>query len=126
MLQLPTVILHHQTLAGSHYDWLWLDPVTRDQLLGFRIPCPPNQWLSLGSFLMQPLAPHRLTYLTYQGIISGKRGRVMQIAKGHAKGWPIGQHGWDWQLHLTESQIVRARILPIHQNLWQAKVSPRP
>jgi len=126
MLQLPTVILHHQTLAGSHYDWLWLDSVTRDQLLGFRLALPPSQWESQKSLLMQPLPPHRLIYLTYQGPISGGRGQVTQVAKGHVKGWPIGQHGWDWQLHITRSKttkpIARIRIMPIDQNLWQGKV----
>jgi hypothetical protein len=116
MLQLPTVILHHQTFAGSHYDWLWLDPATRDRLLGYRVPCAPNQWLARKSFLLEPLAPHRLAYLTYQGLITGERGRVIRVAKGIVRGNRIGDVGWDWQVHVhapkATADALRVRIMP--------------
>ncbi len=109
MLQLPTVILHHQTVHGSHYDWLWLNPDTRDELLGIRIPHPPDQWQAHTSFNAQPLAPHRLTYLTYQGKVSNGRGSVIQVAKGHVLGNRIGKVGWDWQVHLQGSHAPQSQ-----------------
>lgn len=141
MLKLPTVILHHKTLAGTHYDWLWLDPVTRDQLQGFRIPYPPSQWQSKGSFLATPLPPHRLIYLNYQGKIANHRGSVTQVAKGTVQGHRIGQVGYDWQLlpspgtpgifnPLTGqlkgsdpvSRCPRVRIMPIHAMLYRVTI----
>ena len=125
MLKLPTVILHHQVHTGSHYDWLWLDPVSRDHLTGFRIPCPPNQWAERQSFLAEPLEPHRLAYLTYQGKVSGRRGRVLQVAKGYVSGHAIGDVGWDWQIQVTgmqtDIQVLRVRILPESNVRWRVK-----
>lgn len=127
MLQLPTVILHHQTLAGCHYDWLWLDPVSRKHLEGYRIPCSPDQWLSRQSFLCEPLLPHRLAYLDYQGLLTGGRGKVLQVSKGTVQGGRIGDVGWDWQVALTgshaTSQSLRVRVWPISDQHWRCAVS---
>lgn len=116
MLQIPTVILHHLTVAGSHYDWLWLDPQSGDHLAGYRVPYPPSQWQPHQSFLAEPLPPHRLAYLTYQGHISGERGSVVQVARGTLAGNRIGKVGWDWLVHLHGSHALprtqRVRILP--------------
>lgn len=124
MLKLPTVILYHQTASGSHYDWLWLDPVSSKHLLGVRVPCPPNQWVLRQSFLAQPLAPHRLAYLTYQGKVSGDRGSVVQVAKGFVLGQAIGEAGWDWQLKLkSDCDPMRLRLTPVSDRRWRCCVT---
>ncbi|MAX22918.1 MAG: hypothetical protein CMJ19_00320 [Phycisphaeraceae bacterium] len=127
MLKLPTVILHHQTVHGSHYDWLWLDPVSRDQLLGIRIPHPPDQWQAHSSFNAQPLAPHRIAYLTYQGKVSNGRGSVLQVARGYVQGNRIGKVGWDWQVQLTGSHAPQiqpsVRILATNKTLMRCTIN---
>ena len=141
MLKLPTVILHHKTFTGTHYDWLWLDPVTRNHLQGFRIPYPPNQWQNQGAFLATPLPPHRLIYLNYQGKIANHRGSVTQIAKGFVQGNRIGQVGYDWQLFKVSgtfsvdpklkgsdpvSIMPRIRLMPIHNKRWRVTILTNP
>jgi hypothetical protein len=123
MLKLPTVILHHTTIAGSHYDWLWLDPQNDEQLLGIRVPHPPNHWHLYPSFTAQPLKPHRLAYLTYQGKISKGRGSVVQVARGYVQGNRIGKVGWDWRVQLHGASPaqsgLRLQLKPISPRFWR-------
>ena len=96
-------ILHHTQAPipdrSEHWDWLiefpthFLSKNTRemqasppsdsppkDFLLAFAITTPPEGWCGQSSFLRLP--PHRPIYLTYEGVISGNRGVVEQVAQG--------------------------------------------
>lgn len=82
----PTVILHHVTPQGSHYDWLMAYPfdfaTPAAGLWTARVDQPPELW-QVGRRLPLVLLPdHRLRYLHYQGPISGNRGQVRRIAQG--------------------------------------------
>ena len=85
-LRFDTVLLWHETAAGNHHDWLFVDPTTLDQpeapLTTYRIAAPPDQWLELGRMELTPIPPHRRIYLTYEGPISGNRGSVKRIDEG--------------------------------------------
>lgn len=84
MRTLRTVVLRHETRAGSHYDWLVEDASAspRAPLWTARAAFPPSQWRALGTLLLTPLPPHRRRYLTYQGAISGGRGAVRRVEAG--------------------------------------------
>lgn len=81
-------ILKHTSSQGSHYDWLMENPdsasFAQDELWTSRVMLPPEHWLEAGRLMLTPLPVHRRRYLTYQGPISGGRGRVVRIAQGHA------------------------------------------
>lgn len=83
MLALPTVLLHHVTDAGSHYDWLLGDPMdVTGRLWTARVGVPSRHWRDARRFAAEPLGPHRRRYLTYEGEIGGGRGRVTRTDRG--------------------------------------------
>lgn len=85
---LSTVLLRHETGAGVHYDWLIIDPRTLDDpdapLWTARVAHPSPRWISLGELELEPLAPHRRAYLTYEGPLTGGRGWVTRVDEGDA------------------------------------------
>ena len=83
MRHFRTVILHHTSRHGSHYDWLLEDPAQPGGLLwAARVIHASDAWLSMGAFTLQPIAPHRRRYLSYEGPISGGRGQVRRVDEG--------------------------------------------
>ncbi len=99
----PFAILHHSDAPNpdrsDHWDWFiqfpthFLAEITRKMqaspapvspspqfLLAFATTTPPEEWCDTTEFLR--LTPHRQIYLTYQGVISGNRGSVLQVAQG--------------------------------------------
>ena len=80
---LPTVLLRHQTISGSHYDWLMVDP--RDPegpLWTGRTGISSRGWALARRWEVEEIAPHRRLYLTYEGPISSGRGSVDRIDQG--------------------------------------------
>jgi hypothetical protein len=83
---LPSVVLHHQTRQGSHFDWLIAlpDQIHRRHepahhgLWSGRLECGAAQWRTMGTWLLDLLPPHRFHYLDYQGPVPGDRGEVRQ------------------------------------------------
>jgi hypothetical protein len=51
-------------------------------LITFRVMPHSSQWRKLITFDLTPLPLHRAAYLTYQGEISGGRGRVDRVDQG--------------------------------------------
>jgi hypothetical protein len=99
----PFAILHHSDAPdpdrSDHWDWFiqfpthFLAEITRKMqaspapvspsphfLLAFATTTPPEEWCGSTEFLRLP--PHRQIYLSYQGVISGNRGSVLQVAQG--------------------------------------------
>ncbi len=81
------VVLRHHLPAdqqdalrrGDHYDWMF---EVQGRLLTWaseQFP-PPGHAAAVGATL---LTPHRLSYLDYEGAISGDRGTVRRIEAGH-------------------------------------------
>jgi hypothetical protein len=129
MIALPTCLLLHQTAAGSHHDWLLANPADawdrQSRLWTARVAAPLEAWLSLGVILLEPIAPHRRHYLTYQGPLSDGRGSVRRMARG----WFVPQRWspqqWVIDLHLPP---LRARVSasPVAPDRWRATVQPLP
>lgn len=77
------VLLQHTLTDGSwHLDWMLQRPGPHeDQLVTFRVhdrldTAGVTAWIGVR------LADHRAAYLTYEGLISGGRGRVQRMAEG--------------------------------------------
>ena len=84
--RLPTVVLQHEMDDGGHHDWLLVEPDTAHQPDGLlwtaRVEPSSHDWAQRGTWLLKLVAPHRRHYLTYEGPISGGRGRVVRVDKG--------------------------------------------
>jgi hypothetical protein len=127
MKKLPTVLLHHTTPTGSHYDWMLLDPQDADDdqvdhaLWTARCPHPADAWLGLEKFDLEALPPHRRCYLTFQGPLTGDRGHVQQVDQG----WFTPSLWTATQIHLElhlQSGDFLVQLLLIRDNRWQAEV----
>ncbi|UUO05575.1 hypothetical protein M4951_19630 [Blastopirellula sp. J2-11] len=74
------VLLYHQFPSGhadaSHYD-LMLE--ADGELRTWRLGAKPDM---LRPVQGQPIAPHRLAYLDYEGEVSGDRGSVTRMDRG--------------------------------------------
>jgi hypothetical protein len=129
MIALPTCLLLHQTAAGSHHDWLLANPDQGwddgSRLWTVRVAPPPGAWLSLGVILLEPIAPHRRHYLTYQGPLSDGRGCVRRLARGWFTPQRWTPEHWVIDLHLP---TLRARVSAnsIATDRWRATVQPLP
>jgi hypothetical protein len=83
MLELPTVVLLHQSRADSHHDWMLGDPTDPDgPLWTARVTPAPSRWGELASWDLTPLPAHRRRYLHYEGELSGNRGTVTRVDQG--------------------------------------------
>jgi hypothetical protein len=123
---LPTVLLRHETAGGVHHDWLMADPRKsadpESRLWTGRVGPPSRDWADLGTWPVQPIGAHRRDYLTYEGPLSGGRGRVTRVDEGTFV--PL-----DW----TKTRILidlkfrhcqgRVELVPIDQGLWRATLS---
>jgi hypothetical protein len=78
-----TVLLKHELPDGSsHFDWLLERAGHPDLgLVTFRVQVRPDE-NTASHFEAVRLADHRREYLTYEGPISGGRGRVIRLASG--------------------------------------------
>lgn len=78
----PMALLLHELPDGSsHFDWM----LARDEtgpLVTFRVADRID--LGVPAFAATRLADHRRIYLTYEGEVSGGRGRVRRVAQGSA------------------------------------------
>ena len=80
------VLLRHDTPDGSfHHDFMVQFNGPGSPLATWRVKDRIHE-LVVGdygaSFWAEPLGDHRADYLTYQGEVSGNRGRVTRIAEG--------------------------------------------
>jgi hypothetical protein len=113
-------ILHHTQAPipdrSEHWDWLiefpthflskntremqaspLPDSLAKDFLLAFAITNPPEGWCERSCFLRLP--PHRPIYLTYEGVISGNRGVVEQVAQGELAWGAFEDFEIEFRLH---------------------------
>lgn len=100
------VLLKHDLPDGSwHHDWMLERDDTgaggsTSSLLSFRLH-PELTWPPSGGgwFRADQIADHRREYLTYEGPVSGGRGRVSRVCRGvcearrDGEDWVIGMDG---------------------------------
>lgn len=79
------VLLRHDLPDGSHhYDWM-LERENGRALLTFRVGVRLDE-PGCTRFDATRLGDHRAAYLTYEGDVSGGRGRVTRVAAGTVEG----------------------------------------
>lgn len=77
MLKLHYVILRHEGVEEPHYD-LMFETSPGSELATWRSP----EWPPKPGTRLTHLPDHRPAYLSYEGEITGGRGRVKQVASG--------------------------------------------
>jgi hypothetical protein len=83
MLELPTVLLRHETRSGGHFDWMIGGlPGGGAGLWTWRVVFDSGAWSSAGAMRLTELPPHRRDYLRYEGRLSGGRGWVRRADEG--------------------------------------------
>lgn len=96
-----TVVLEHILPDGSaHFDWMIEDPALggeEHRLACWRTDQRPD--LALSGFWGERIGSHRAAYLTFEGPVSGDRGRVRRLASGAA----------DWDRAGADRVVVRVR-----------------
>lgn len=121
MAKLATVLLLHETQGASHYDWLLTDPADPDGLLWTaRTDAPSDQWATLGKWSIEPIAPHRRHYLTYEGDIGQGRGTVRRVDEGTFEVIQWADQRIEIELE-TNNFRGRVAITPSQDNHWQAR-----
>ncbi len=125
MLELPTVLLRHDSPAGLHHDWLLGDPQLVDdpeaRLWTARVGPPSTDWTALGSWDLEPIQPHRRHYLTYQGPLSNGRGTVQRVDEGSFVPliWTDRRILIDLTMRHCTGRIELTRLSPTH---WRARL----
>ena len=115
------VLLFHECPASadvaSHWD-LMLEH--EGALLTWRFETLPDAWQSvtpvnesakLGPLAAQPLAPHRIEYLDYEGPISGDRGHVSRWDRGDYT--VLNQSTRSLEVRLAGERVCGIITLPI-------------
>ena len=74
-----------------HHDWLVADPARPGDpaasLWTVRVHAAWDAWPDRGVMRMTPLPPHRRRYLSWQGELTGGRGRVKRVGSGTVEPW---------------------------------------
>jgi hypothetical protein len=128
---LVSAVLLHTPEPGSggtpHHDWLVEPPAPfappdAGRLWTARILPEPGAWRMQGAFAVEVIAPHRPEYLTFEGEVSGGRGRVKRVDEGtvRALAWTDGL--LDWEVALRGFQ-GRLRITRQAGGQWLARIA---
>jgi diacylglycerol kinase family enzyme len=106
------VVLEHTGAAdGDHFD-LMIEGAAEGKLLTWRVGSGPDAWTD-GDLQARRIADHRTVYLTYEGEISGGRGRVRRVAEGDVqilaedeRGWRVRFDGLGGEIWLPRGEAV--------------------
>jgi len=115
------VVLRHETESGSHWDFM----LQRGPALStWALPQAPD---SAQPVIAESLPDHRLTYLDYEGPLSGGRGAVSRWDRGT---FEIEQEtSTELRVNLIGERLcgrVCLRRLPDQPQRWQFSYAPAP
>jgi len=91
----PFVILLHAGYGEDHYDLMLSDGRV---LATWQLPANPAELAAGQSASATRLADHRRDYLTYEGPVSGDRGRVSRAAEGSCETVTRQEGCWEFSL----------------------------
>jgi hypothetical protein len=123
-----SVILRHMLPDGSwHRDWLIEPPGDSPfdersaDLVSFRLPPDaPTPGDSGGCFECERLPPHRRLYLSYEGEVSGGRGRVVREAEFAIRWESLGDAAAAlWVIASNGRRLWTGRLQPDGRWRWE-------
>jgi len=92
--ELRFVVQHHLLADSHHWDLMF----ERGGVLAtWRSPCPLSE-ISAAPVAIEQIGEHRLAYLTYEGPVSGDRGRVQIDERGEYL--PLSRTAREWRLRV--------------------------
>ena len=104
------VVLRHEGVADPHFD-LMLELAEDQALATWRCPV----WPLTKRVRITRLPDHRREYLTYEGPVSGDRGRVSRVEAGtyQMKGDPAFNSGerWNWDVFWLDVDSAEGGVL---------------
>jgi hypothetical protein len=99
------------------------DPRGQSPLVTFRLDTRLDA-LAEGGHLRAERAPdHRPAYLSYEGPISGDRGRVRRLAAGLVTDQRRGPDLWDLEVHWHGGPAQRLRLRRQDGETWRIEVA---
>ena len=109
------VVLYHEMPAGddrpSHWD------------LMLEVDCRLETWaleykpVAGKKIVAQKLTSHRINYLTYEGLVSNRRGSVTRVMEGHFAGdGPADSSQHEFQIVLFESGGTKMLVNFVQEN----------
>lgn len=120
MSPLQYVILHHEGINAPHYD-LMFETRPGSELATWHA----DAWPLVPGASLTRLKEHRRVYLEFEGELTGRRGRVMRVARGDCD-LEIGE-GAVWTVRLLTGCPPQTHILrPIVGDRWQLDRAPGP
>jgi hypothetical protein len=128
----PTVVLRHDLPDGAHhFDWMIAqDPRGVRLLITFRMDRRIDQLAIDEAADATRLDDHRPIYLTYEGEISGNRGRVTRLREGRVEALRELEHGAvelgiAWLGPQKVSSRQRIRLEPDEVDRWIVVLTPQ-
>jgi hypothetical protein len=85
-------ILHHEGIERPHFDLMFQTSLS-SMLATWRAPV----WRPQGEMTLERINDHRLSYLTFEGVIPGNRGTVRRVEQGICE---VEQAGNVWTIRL--------------------------
>jgi hypothetical protein len=114
----PFVILHHVPAGPEHWD-LMLD--AGERLVTWQLLDDPRMLTASpapGAVRARRIADHRRAYLDYEGPVSGGRGSVSRVDRGHYA--LVEQQADRWVLQLAGVLLNgRFQLTATHGELWE-------
>jgi hypothetical protein len=98
------VVLHHSGIPEPHFDVMF-DTGDAGLLVTWRSPV----WPIAQPTMLTRLVDHRREYLTFEGEISGDRGRVDRVAEGTCDVEFAAQR---WVVRMDDARLVLDRKSP--------------
>lgn len=127
MPRLDTVLLRHETSAGSHYDWLLDRPATSEgpvsRLWTARTGWPSWFWVAAGQWQLQVIGDHRREFLDYEGDLTSGRGTVKRVDSGSFDPllWTADRIVVDLAMGACRGPVQLDRF---HGDCWKATLDP--
>ena len=117
------VILAHSGQGPTHYDLML---ARGDSLATWQLPSPVAEMVTGATVRAKKLPDHRTWYLTYEGPLSGGRGRVRRLDAGTCEHIHAGPDLWLVSLDgLTGRNLLELRRLT--DDDWTARrLTPNP
>jgi len=108
------VVQEHRKDQNVHWDLMLEES---EHLATWQVTAPPIQWGGI-PLTCQKIFDHRLKYLTYEGLLSDKRGEVRILVAGTYQLVQISNDQWQVRLE-SDSISGLLGLRKIREDQWQ-------